>query len=217
MGISAETVRIKRDMLGDLADRLVRLSESGIEVVEGHDTGPYRVHGMTVDERLNAGLLEIVEVRIGRGRKSRKGVRSKYTHPLDKYLAQEWLGDIEAEGKWRFDAGMMIHHHFKVALADPRVTASYTPAGSGGREEWGVLRLDARTHLNAAMLALNSMSQRIVLSICCLAEGLSDFDEEMIETGRIWRPRVARIRLVEALDDLRRHYQRHPPPKHLLP
>jgi hypothetical protein len=212
-------VEADRRKIEDMAEVYRRIDEARQEPTTGHDMGPYRVNGMTIQERIIIGVMEVVEVKVGRGQTRQKAVRSKYNHPLDKYLVHGWLGDAHpsGDGDQRHQAGMTIHKHFMYALAMPKVVRNYShSSGGGGMEEWSARRLDAREHFNSAMADLNFMGQRIVLSLCCLAEGLSDFDQEMMEEGAGWRPRFAMPRLIEALDDLRSHYRRNPEPRTLL-
>lgn len=108
-----------------------------------------------------------------------------------------------------FEAGSRLAADFFAAGHQPRVTASWEPAGSPNRRRFGGRSnfdptgsaLDARQRLKHALESVGPDMARLLVDVCCLETGLTD-----IERRRNWPRRSARIVLRIGLGNLARHY-----------
>ncbi|WP_239025153.1 DUF6456 domain-containing protein [Rhodoligotrophos defluvii] len=106
-------------------------------------------------------------------------------------------------------AGERLHRDYTLAAMIPRVTTQWDPsriahAGQGGAKGSADLQdsvIAARARLNAALEATGPELGKVLLQICCLANGL-----EAAERMFGWPPRSAKVVLQIALTQLARHY-----------
>ena len=147
--------------------------------------------------------------------------------PLDEPRGPALINDAESPLGWlarrkdksgvalitaaQFDAGERLRADFTFAHMMPRVTASWDPAGGGGRRSGSApgagceLRdnvVAAKERVKRALRAVGPELSGILVDVCCHLKGLED-----VEHRHGWPQRSAKLILQLALTALARHYR----------
>lgn len=116
---------------------------------------------------------------------------------IERYFDRGW---ITIEHK---QAGDELYKDFYYAGIPPGVTASWNDARVAcGRTGFTTAQLEARDRFYNAMLKMSRVSQDVLWSICLQNHNLEWFEQKMQ-----YRSGFARMRLIEALDDLWGYYK----------
>ncbi len=106
----------------------------------------------------------------------------------------------------QFQVGERLRRDFTRAQMTPRITASWDPTATRGRDHGGSMTftdavIAAREQLRRALDAVGPEFAGLLLDVCCFLKGLEDIERE-----RRWPPRSAKIVVQLGLDRLARHY-----------